>query len=175
MESIDIFSRDGALIRGPVPKHAPKRPGEYSRHVLIILKTEDSPAPGAGEGLYVVQQRSLQAKHYPGKWDMTGGGVRSGEPPEAAALRELEEELSVTVPREALKPGFSYILDREDGTGLLLTVFMCRVPVPDGGFRFDPSEVNDVRIMPFREFLEHVRDHNDEAFCRGLEGIEDAL
>ncbi len=175
MEYIDVYSRDGVLIRGPVPKHAPKVPGDYARHVLIILKTEDSPAPGKGEGMYVVQQRSLRARHYAGKWDMTGGGVRSGESPEEAALRELEEELCLTLPREALKPGFAYTLDRGDGTGLLLTVFMCRVPVPEGGFRFDRAEVNDVKIMPFREFLEHVRDHNDEAFCRGLEEIEEVL
>ena len=44
------------------------------------------------EGKYVVQQRSLRARYYAGKWDMTGGGVRSDETPKEAAVRELSEE-----------------------------------------------------------------------------------
>ena len=76
MEFVDIFDKEGRLIRENVPKHDEKRPGEFRKHVLIIMKTSDSPAPGQGEGMYVVQQRSLKAKYYAGKWDMTGGGVR---------------------------------------------------------------------------------------------------
>lgn len=175
MEYIDVFSRDGALIKEEVPKHAPKNPGDYNKHVLIIMKIADSPDPGKGEGLYIVQQRSLKAKYYAGKWDMTGGGVRAGESPKEAACREVSEELSITVPPEEMNLAFEYIKDWDDGTGLLASVFMCRVDVPEGGFKFDPYEVNDVKVMPFHEFLERVRDHNDEEFCQGLEEIERRL
>ncbi len=41
----------------------------------------------------MVQQRALKARYYAGKWDMTGGGVRAGETPVEAAVRELSEEL----------------------------------------------------------------------------------
>ena len=40
---------------------------------------------------------------------------------------------------------------------------------------FSRDEVNDVKVMPFHEFLEHVKDHNDEEFCQGLEEIERRL
>ena len=70
MEYIDIFTRDGKFTGISRPKHDPKKPGEYYRHVLIIMKTAGSPEPGEGEGQYIVQQRSLKAKYYAGKWDM---------------------------------------------------------------------------------------------------------
>ncbi len=176
MEYIDVFTRDGIPTGKIKEKHEDKLPGEYYRHVLIIMKTADSPAPGEGEGMYVVQQRSLKAKYYAGKWDMTGGGVRSGETPAEAAVRELSEELGIDITQNDLKLAFDYIKDWEDdGTGLLISVFMLRIEVPEDGFSFDTYEVNDVKIMPFHEFYNHVMDHNDEEMGRGLKEIEQIL
>ena len=175
MEYIDIFTRDGQYTGITRPKHDPKKPGEYYKHVLIIMKTTDSPAPGEGEGQYIVQQRSLKAKYYAGKWDMTGGAVMAREEPEVAAIREVQEELNITIPAQDIQLGFERIVDWDDGTGLLLSVFMCRVDVPQDGFKFNPREVNDVKVMSFHEFLHHVSDHNDEEFCDGLKEIERKL
>jgi len=175
MEYIDIYTRDGKFTGITRPKHDPKKPGEYYRHALIIMKTSDSPAPGTGEGMYVVQQRSLKARYYAGKWDMTGGAVSSGEEPVISACREVKEELDITVAPEDMKFAFESVTDWDDGTGVILSVFMCRVDVPKDGFKFDPYEVNDVKIMPFSEFLYHVSDHNDEAFCNELRKIEARL
>ena len=168
MEYIEIFTREGKSTGTILEKHEKKQPGDYIKHVLIIMKTSDSPAPGEGEGRYVVQQRSLKAKYYAGKWDMTGGAVMAGETPEAAAIREVQEELGITIPADELKLGFEHLVEWDDGTGLLASIFMCRVDVPQGGFKFDTREVNDVKVMPFHEFLHHVSDHNDEDFCNGL-------
>lgn len=175
MEYIDIYNRDGSLTGVTRPKHNPKKAGEYYRHVLVIMKTSDSPAPVEGEGKYIVQQRSLKAKYYAGKWDMTGGAVMAGETPKTAAFREVKEELDITIPTESMQLGFESIVDWDDGTGLLVSVFMCRVDVPADGFNYDPREVNDVKIMPFHEFLNHVSDHNDEEFCNNLREIEKKL
>ena len=52
MEYIDIFTRDGQYTGVTRPKHDPKKRGEYYRHVLVIMKTTDSPAEtGAYEPL----------------------------------------------------------------------------------------------------------------------------
>ncbi|WP_081846816.1 NUDIX domain-containing protein [Butyrivibrio sp. AE3004] len=175
MEYIDIYTRDGIPTGKIKEKHEAKLPGEYYRHVLIIMKTVDSPMPGEGEGMYIVQQRSLKTRYYAGKWDMTGGGVRSGEAPDQAAIRELSEELGIVVNPQDMKLAFDYIKDWDDGTGLLASVFMIRVEIPKGGFSFNHYEVNDVKIMPFHEFYTHVMDHNDEEMGRGLKEIEQTL
>ena len=68
-----------------------------------------------------------------------------------------------------------YIKEWDDGTGLLASIFMLRVDVPEGGFDFDRYEVNDVRVMPFSEFYGHIMDHNDEEMGRGIRDIEARL
>lgn len=58
------------------------------RSVLIILLDR--------QGRAYLQRRSPEKRLYPGRWDVSASGhVKAGESREAAALRELREELSV--------------------------------------------------------------------------------
>lgn len=59
--------------------------------VLIVLTDAD--------GNYWLQQRALDDDDYPGCWDFSaGGGIDPGETPDAAAPRELLEELGISTP-----------------------------------------------------------------------------
>lgn len=175
MEYRAVYRRDGTPTGEVVEKHAPKRPGDFFRHALLVMKTADSPAPGQGEGRYIVQQRSLKARYFAGKWDVTGGGVQAGETPAQAAAREAWEELSLRVPAEKLSLIYEYSVEWEDGSGLLLSMFACRVAVPEEGFHWDAREVNDVRVFPFHVFRAHALDHNDARFAAALDRIESTI
>ena len=172
MEYREVFRRDGSSTGEIVEKHAPKKPGDCFRHVLVVMKTIDSPEPGKGEGSYIVQQRSLKARYYAGKWDVTGGSVQAGETPKDAIVREIKEELQMTVSPDELILAHEETVDWDDGTGLLVSMFACRIAVPEEGFVWDDREVNDVRVLPFHEFRAHLMDHNDEAFGQALDRIE---
>ncbi len=172
MEYCEVFRRDGSRTGEIVEKHAPKRPGDYFRHVLVVMKSADSPAPGEGEGLYIVQQRSLKARYYAGKWDVTGGSVRAGETPLEAIRREIREELHMDVEMEALSLMYEETIDWGDGTGLLLYMYACRAAVPENGFTWDTYEVNDVKVFPYHQFKAFLMDHNGEAFGQALDRIE---
>jgi 8-oxo-dGTP diphosphatase len=56
-----------------------------------------------GEGRVLIAQRP-QGKSLAGLWEFPGGKVEPGESLEAALVRELKEELDVTVPVDALQP-----------------------------------------------------------------------
>ena len=171
----EVYRRDGTPTGEIVEKHAPKRPGDYFRHALIVMKTADSPLPGKGEGQYIVQQRSLKARFYAGKWDVTGGGVLAKETPEEAIIREVKEELNLEICPEQLTLAYEFIAEWDDETGLLLSMYACRLPVPKNGFTWNTWEVNDVQVMPFHIFREHLMDHNDATFGAALDRIEESL
>lgn len=55
------------------------------------------------EGRVLLQQRP-EGKSLAGLWEFPGGKVEPGETPEAALIRELEEELGIAVPQACLAP-----------------------------------------------------------------------
>lgn len=172
MEYVDVFLRDGTPTGRVIPKHGEDHPGDYFKHAIIIMKCADSPAPGAGEGQYIMQQRSLKARYSAGCWDVTGGGVTAGETPEEAAVREAMEEVGVSANVEDLVLYHKYYADWDDGTGLIFYMFACRVEVPAEGLVYNEREVNDVKIVGFQEFYNNVMHNKDEAFGEALKRIE---
>jgi 8-oxo-dGTP diphosphatase len=56
-----------------------------------------------GEGRILLQRRRLDGEHG-GLWEFPGGKIEPGETPQAAALREIEEELAVRLDPAALVP-----------------------------------------------------------------------
>jgi 8-oxo-dGTP diphosphatase len=51
------------------------------------------------DGTVLLCRRSADRTWYPGVWDLPGGHVNDSETPEAALVRELEEELGITLQR----------------------------------------------------------------------------
>lgn len=77
-----------------------------------------------GTGRVLVQQRPL-GKHHAGLWEFPGGKVEADEGPQAALVRELAEELGLSVAAEDLQPlGFSSE-ESVSGRALVLLLYGC--------------------------------------------------
>ena len=59
------------------------------------------------EGKFLVLRRSATDPHAPGRADLPGGGVETGESYVASAARELAEEAGLTVRPELLQLGYT--------------------------------------------------------------------
>lgn len=175
MEYREIYSKYGEPTGKIVEKHAEKHSGEYFLHTIVILKSDKSPNPGEGEGTYVIQQRSLKSKYLAGEWDVTGGGVRAGETPKETAVRETDEELGLHIDLSKIKECYSYHENWEDGTGLLIHVYACRVHVPEEGIKINEYEVNDAKEVAFHEFYEMLKTNHNEEFMNIIHDVEQRI
>ena len=75
-------------------------------------------------GRLLVGQRPA-CKNYPGKWEFPGGKVEAGETPEAALIRELQEELGIDTWASCLAP-LTFASHAYDDFHLLMPLFACR-------------------------------------------------
>lgn len=76
------------------------------------------------QGEVLLAQRPAH-KMLPGKWEFPGGKVEAGETAETAMVRELNEELSITVTEQSLEP-FAFITHDYDAFYLVMLVYLCR-------------------------------------------------
>lgn len=87
------------------------------------------------DGRVLLAQRP-QGKSMAGLWEFPGGKVETGETPEAALIRELQEELGIDTWQSCLAP-LTFASHSYEDFHLLMPVFACRkwqgTPVPKEG------------------------------------------
>ena len=76
------------------------------------------------DGRVLLAQRP-EGKHLAGLWEFPGGKVHSGETPEAALIRELDEELGIDVVASCLAP-FTFASHAYPEFHLLMPLYVCR-------------------------------------------------
>ena len=76
------------------------------------------------DGRVLLAQRP-EGKTMAGVWEFPGGKVEPGETPEAALIRELDEELAVNTKESCLAP-LTFASHEYDDFHLLLLLYVCR-------------------------------------------------
>lgn len=105
------------------------------------------------EGRVLLAQRP-EGKSMAGLWEFPGGKVEPGETPEAALIRELEEELGINTWESCLAP-LTFASHNYQTFHLLMPIFACRkwegIPRPKEGQTLEwalPKRLNDYSMPP---------------------------
>jgi 8-oxo-dGTP diphosphatase len=94
------------------------------RNVVKPLVLVAAAALVDGRGRVLVAERPM-GKSMPGLWEFPGGKVGPGEAPEQALLRELAEELGLTVARKDLV-SLAFASHEYPDFHLLMPLYLCR-------------------------------------------------
>jgi len=115
--------------------------------VALVLAPADD---GSGETVLLLTRRSADLRAHGGQWALPGGRCDDGETPEAAALRELAEELGLNLPAADI---LGVLDDYPTRSGYAITPVV--VWLGGGGeMTINPHEVASVH--PVR--LDHIAD-----------------
>lgn len=149
-EFIDILNRDGSFTGQSCTKSEIHSKGYYHNTVHVWLYTE--------KGEILLQQRSLQKMICPGLWDVSAAGhVDAGETILEAALREVDEELGLTVTEDELHFIDKYecfssytksLIDNE-----FHNAFICKLPCSIEDLQILEDEVEAIKLVTIDTFL----------------------
>lgn len=141
MELWDIYDSAGHLTGHTFRKGELLRPGDF--HLATeawILSHEDR---------ILIQRRSVNCEVLPGIWALTSGRVRAGESSLAGCMREIREELGISI-----APAQCSFLRRiwRPEANMIWDLYVVRMDVARNDFVLQGDEVADVRWVSRKEF-----------------------
>jgi 8-oxo-dGTP pyrophosphatase MutT (NUDIX family) len=142
------FQEALARTRAELARRPPRAldvPGYRRAAVLVALLDR------AGGPTLLFTRRAAALPHHAGEISFPGGGILPGEAPEAAALREAEEEVGLA-PERALLLG--RLDDLVSVARFVVTPVMAAVGAPPASFAAAPGEVEEHFELPLRSLLD---------------------
>lgn len=157
MEWMDIRDPEGNPTGRTTPRAHALQNGEFMLAVHVFIYRDD--------GRFLLQKRSMQKRLYPGKWDITGGGVLAGESSLEAACREVREEVGLALPPQRMQK-----LARLKRPPCFFDVWACRQAFELGDLVLQREEVDDVRLVSPPEMLTILfeQEYPDDGYRRVL-------
>ena len=143
MELVDLYNDRHEPTGLVSDKHSvPKGYFRVSVHVWIIDKN----------GNLLLQQRVSAFHKFPNMWANISGVVAAGETPIAAAIREIKEELGLSISKDELKYIATYkrLIDYAE-------VYLIEKNINLKELTLGPKEVNAVKYVTQNEFREMIK------------------
>ena len=116
--------------------------GRKAAAVAVVLLPDDE-----GRGCFLLTKRAPTLRAHTGQWALPGGRMDSGETPEGAALRELDEEVGLKL---GAGTALGVLDDYPTRSGFVITPVVFWADDP-GALSPNPAEVARVHLVPLED------------------------
>lgn len=158
-EFFDIYNGDMMPTGRTFCEQKELKCGEYGLLVHIIIRCK---------GKYLLQQRALCKKYYPGQWDATCGKVRAGESAVDGAIREVYEELGI----KSDKSEYTLLYKNIYAAKVLLCIFLLEKDFDLSEIVLKKDEVADVKLCTLDEMIKILAPSKNSEYIDVLYNIE---
>lgn len=138
-----LRARVAANLEG-FARRAHPDPSLRAAAVAVVLVGDEADRP-----CFVITRRARGLRRHGGQWALPGGALDPGESPARAALRELEEEVGLSLGEESLLGALD---DYPTRSGFVITPVVLWAGA-GCTLRPDPSEVASVHRVPLTELV----------------------
>ena len=156
IENIQIYNEDGTATGQTVPRNEIHSKGLWHKTVHVWLVNQKNEV--------LLQKRSMTKDSFPGKWDISSAGhVEQDATPLDAAIREVSEELGISVRPDELQFLFSLRRQSIHRNGAFVDneftdVYLLRKDIAIENLAIDTREVVDAAFIPLAIFRDWVHD-----------------
>ena len=147
MEYFDVYDADGRYLNKSVPRGTQLGDGEYFKIVHVWIERED--------GKFLIQKRAKKDDPIPHQWAITSGLTSEGEDPKSAAIREVEEEIGLTLRPSELTFIARILSDHNEYHTITHVYHTCKAP-DSSDLSLDEKEVLDVAYVSLETILDMV-------------------
>ena len=143
----DVYGEDYRKINGKIVQRGKHDLGAHEYHLVVYAWIVQD------DGRVVISRRQ-KGKSFSGSWECTGGCAKAGEDSQNAILREVEEELGITLQKHNGTLYKRYKRRYPAGAKAICDVWIFHQNVSLDDFTLQTDEVSDVKIISFDELLE---------------------
>ncbi|KAL8244650.1 hypothetical protein R6Q59_010908 [Mikania micrantha] len=157
-EHFDVLTSSGQKTGFSKPRGAVHRDGDYHRAVHVWIFAESTQQ-------LLLQKRADCKDSWPGLWDISSAGhISAGDSSLITARRELQEELGLTLPKDAFELLFVFLQQSVTNNGTFINnefddVYLVTTvaPIPLEAFTLQESEVSAVKYISIEEYKQAVQ------------------
>lgn len=170
MELLDVVDENNELTGKAIDREIVHGNGLWHREVAVIIANK--------EGKILLEKRSPFKKQSPNKWALCAGHIGAGDSPENAILREMEEEIGVSInieDLEFLKVAIRNIkFNEEQYNRAFQYTYYWETDKKESDFIIQEEELTEVKFFDIEEIKEAVNS-NDKNFAFADEDYIDEI
>ncbi|XP_021829378.1 nudix hydrolase 3 [Prunus avium] len=152
-EFFDVLTKTGQKTGISKPRGDVHRDGDYHRAVHVWIFAESTQE-------LLIQRRADCKDSWAGLWDISSAGhISAGDSSLITARRELQEELGVTLPKDAFEMIFVFLQECVTNDGKFINnefndVYLVTTvdPIPLEAFTLQETEVSAVKYISYEEY-----------------------